>query len=493
MVFTLIDALGAPLTKDIATHVYLAVLTDTGSFHFSHLTPRTYEIARRCVEAGADPQWIARTHYDSNSLARVRIFGAVMNGMVIVDEGRVALLVDHAPDDDRPGRHQRRPRRPDQLSADGERHRGGGLLQGSRRPATGASACDRKAASTSAPSPAPTAAAGTPTPPAARRRGALDDVNKQFGAAAGRSRPQQVTEGSTAACSRTACSSSTSPKADLARCGDADAPRAGRVAHRPHRHARSAGDRRAAARDRPRHAPRAVPHRQRQELRSDHRVRPDHGHLRREGPRGVDVPADGRRATSSPPRVARVPRHVRADPAGVFREEHRRRALVRAGAQSRRSAEARSAEADPPPGRRQSPSPRGSSRSLSFDGDTARLSMQVTAGFYVRSLAHDLGEALGCGAVLTALRRTRSGEFGLERAVPLAEVLQSSREQLAAEAGAHVCTAARPAVGDAARPGQPGAAQERRGNGPRRPCDAPRRSRALAAAPEAGRRRRRKT
>lgn len=92
MAFTLIEALGAPLTKDVATHVYLAVLTDTGSFHFSHLSPRTYEIARRCVEAGADPQWIARTHYDSNSLARVRIFGAVMNGMVIVDEGRVALL-----------------------------------------------------------------------------------------------------------------------------------------------------------------------------------------------------------------------------------------------------------------------------------------------------------------------------------------------------------------------------------------------------------------
>jgi phosphoesterase RecJ-like protein len=92
MAFTLIEALGITLTKDIATHVYLAILTDTGSFHFSHLTPRTYEIARRCVEAGADPQWIARTHYDSNSLARVRIFGAVLNSMVIVDSGRVALL-----------------------------------------------------------------------------------------------------------------------------------------------------------------------------------------------------------------------------------------------------------------------------------------------------------------------------------------------------------------------------------------------------------------
>ncbi len=68
---------------------------------------------------------------------------------------------------------------------------------------------------------------------------------------------------------------------------------------------------------------------------------------------------------------------------------------------------------------------------LSFDGDSARLDLQVSAGFYVRALAHDLGEALGCGGVLVALRRTRSGDFALDRAVPLAEVLQSGREALA--------------------------------------------------------------
>jgi tRNA pseudouridine55 synthase len=67
---------------------------------------------------------------------------------------------------------------------------------------------------------------------------------------------------------------------------------------------------------------------------------------------------------------------------------------------------------------------------LSFDGETARIEMQVTAGFYVRSLAHDLGEALGCGAHLSALRRTRSGQFGVEHAVPLVDVLQSDREAL---------------------------------------------------------------
>jgi bifunctional oligoribonuclease and PAP phosphatase NrnA len=93
LVFTLIESLRMPLTTDVATHIYLGLLTDTGSFHFSHITPRSFEIAKRCVEAGADPQWIARTHYDSSTLARVRIFGAVLNGMRLDDSGRVALLI----------------------------------------------------------------------------------------------------------------------------------------------------------------------------------------------------------------------------------------------------------------------------------------------------------------------------------------------------------------------------------------------------------------
>lgn len=69
---------------------------------------------------------------------------------------------------------------------------------------------------------------------------------------------------------------------------------------------------------------------------------------------------------------------------------------------------------------------------ISCDGETAVLQLRVTAGFYVRSLAHNLGAALGMGGVLTALRRTRSGEFGLEGSVPLADVLQAGREALAA-------------------------------------------------------------
>ena len=56
---------------------------------------------------------------------------------------------------------------------------------------------------------------------------------------------------------------------------------------------------------------------------------------------------------------------------------------------------------------------------VACEGDTLTLDLETSAGFYVRSLAHDLGAALGCGAHLAALRRTASGAFTLADAVPL--------------------------------------------------------------------------
>lgn len=58
-------------------------------------------------------------------------------------------------------------------------------------------------------------------------------------------------------------------------------------------------------------------------------------------------------------------------------------------------------------------------RLLDFEGGLVRLSVTATAGFYVRSLAHELGAGLGCGAHLEALRRTRAGSFSLAAAVLL--------------------------------------------------------------------------
>ena len=59
---------------------------------------------------------------------------------------------------------------------------------------------------------------------------------------------------------------------------------------------------------------------------------------------------------------------------------------------------------------------------IDFGNDRARISLTCSAGFYVRSLVRDVGERLGTGATLEALRRTRSGDFTLDEAIDLDDV-----------------------------------------------------------------------
>ena len=85
-------ALGVPLTVEIATHIYLAILTDTGSFHHSNITPRTFDICRQTVEAGVNPAAMARRVFDSNSFGKLKLIGALLDAMELVDDGRLAVL-----------------------------------------------------------------------------------------------------------------------------------------------------------------------------------------------------------------------------------------------------------------------------------------------------------------------------------------------------------------------------------------------------------------
>jgi tRNA pseudouridine55 synthase len=65
---------------------------------------------------------------------------------------------------------------------------------------------------------------------------------------------------------------------------------------------------------------------------------------------------------------------------------------------------------------------------LDFDGTEAHIRVCCSKGTYVRTLCHDLGEALGCGGCMSQLRRTRAGRFTLEDAVTLEEI-QAARER----------------------------------------------------------------
>jgi tRNA pseudouridine55 synthase len=66
---------------------------------------------------------------------------------------------------------------------------------------------------------------------------------------------------------------------------------------------------------------------------------------------------------------------------------------------------------------------------LEFSGNTARLLVHCSKGTYIRTLCKDIGESLGCGGCMESLRRVSAGEYTIENAIPLAEVVASENPE----------------------------------------------------------------
>ena len=62
---------------------------------------------------------------------------------------------------------------------------------------------------------------------------------------------------------------------------------------------------------------------------------------------------------------------------------------------------------------------------LEFAGNTARLRVHCSKGTYIRTLCKDIGAALGCGGCMESLRRVSAGEYSIDEAVPLSELLET--------------------------------------------------------------------
>ena len=60
---------------------------------------------------------------------------------------------------------------------------------------------------------------------------------------------------------------------------------------------------------------------------------------------------------------------------------------------------------------------------LEFSGNTARLRVHCSKGTYIRTLCKDIGAALGCGGCMESLRRVSAGEYTIDEAIPLAQLL----------------------------------------------------------------------
>ena len=81
LIYKLARAAGVKITPEIATCLYTAVITDTGSFMFEGTNAHTFELARELVLAGADPAACARHVYFGHSTAKLRLLGAALSAL----------------------------------------------------------------------------------------------------------------------------------------------------------------------------------------------------------------------------------------------------------------------------------------------------------------------------------------------------------------------------------------------------------------------------
>lgn len=81
LVFRLVRLACIPVDRDIATCLYTALMTDTGSFMFEGTNEHTFTVARELVLAGADPALCARPIYFGHSMAKMQLLGAALSNL----------------------------------------------------------------------------------------------------------------------------------------------------------------------------------------------------------------------------------------------------------------------------------------------------------------------------------------------------------------------------------------------------------------------------
>jgi bifunctional oligoribonuclease and PAP phosphatase NrnA len=92
MVYELLVAMPAELTADIATNLFTAVHTDTGSFRYSNVTPATFRIASALTAAGAEPAVVSNALYERRAGDALQHLGRALSLVQVSEDGRVAWL-----------------------------------------------------------------------------------------------------------------------------------------------------------------------------------------------------------------------------------------------------------------------------------------------------------------------------------------------------------------------------------------------------------------
>jgi phosphoesterase RecJ-like protein len=92
IVYDLMREGGGTMTREIAEALYVALMTDTGSFRYSNTDPRAHHMAADLLQHGLDPQWLHARVHSHASPARMRFFGEVLSALELQCDGRIVVL-----------------------------------------------------------------------------------------------------------------------------------------------------------------------------------------------------------------------------------------------------------------------------------------------------------------------------------------------------------------------------------------------------------------
>jgi phosphoesterase RecJ-like protein len=93
MIYNLCKALGVRVTREIAECVYTALITDTGSFHYSNTSERTFKVASELVRAGVKPAKVSQNVFANYPWSKIELMSGVLSTVRRDPTGRVAWLV----------------------------------------------------------------------------------------------------------------------------------------------------------------------------------------------------------------------------------------------------------------------------------------------------------------------------------------------------------------------------------------------------------------
>jgi phosphoesterase RecJ-like protein len=92
VVFWLMEEMGWPLTQEIATNLYAAIVSDTGGFRYSNTNITTFQMAETLVRHGADPYSVSNALFECYSIRRQQLLAMVLKTLEVKMNGKAAIM-----------------------------------------------------------------------------------------------------------------------------------------------------------------------------------------------------------------------------------------------------------------------------------------------------------------------------------------------------------------------------------------------------------------